>query len=85
MKQRLSVGIAAAFLLFAGNAQASGPQPPQSPRAVVVRVADSGFHWGDAGIGAAGAVGALLLIRGLAAATTRGGSPGRIPGGKEEL
>jgi hypothetical protein len=75
MKQRLSIGIAMAFLLAAGNAEAAGPQRPEPQRSVVVRVSDSGFHWGDAGIGAAGATGALLLIRGLATATR----------GKEEL
>ena len=66
MKHRLALGITVVVLAF-GQA-ASGATPPgrsQTTRPVVVRVGDGGFRWGDAAIGAAGATGALLLLRGL--------------------
>lgn len=40
-------------------------QRPQPGRPVVVRVDRGGFRWGDAAIGAAGAVGIVLLVGGL--------------------
>lgn len=55
-----------------------GQRQPGQP--VVVRVSRGGFRWGDAAIGAAGAVGLVLLVGGLvllvaAAKRDRGVSP----------
>ena len=45
---------------------AAMPTPP-SPKPVVVKGAEVGFHWGDAGIGAAAGFGAaLVLVGGIA-------------------
>lgn len=74
MNDRLRRLAATALVLFAVAAsEASGVrgtnQPPaRTPAPVVVRVADNGFHWGDAGLGAAAAIGLVLLAAGLAAA-----------------
>jgi hypothetical protein len=49
----------AAVLVSVGGAAAGSPAPSQQP--VVVHVSEGGFHWGDAAIGAAGAVGLILI------------------------
>jgi hypothetical protein len=74
VSDRLRRWIATALLLFAFPASeawggpGAGQSPSQTPAPVVVRVADNGFHWGDAGLGAAAAIGLVLLAAGLAAA-----------------
>ena len=47
----------------AGTA-APRPAPEQTSEPLVVRVADGGFRWGDAGIGAAAGFGAALIVAG---------------------
>jgi hypothetical protein len=42
---------------------AGAPAPRANPEPIVVKV-DDGFHWGDAGIGAAAGVGAALVAAG---------------------
>ena len=37
---------------------------PAEPEPLVVKVDDGGFHWGDAGIGAAAGFGAALVLAG---------------------
>jgi hypothetical protein len=54
--------LVAAALAAPGGAGAASP-PNQRP--VVVRVSDGGFHWGDAAIGAAGAIGLILVVTAL--------------------
>ena len=56
---------AIAALCAATVARAAAPptKPRHDPQPLIVRVDDSGFHWGDAGIGAAG--GLLLAMLGL--------------------
>lgn len=41
------------------------PDDGERPSTVVVRVNDSGFHWADAGVGAAAALATTLLALGL--------------------
>jgi hypothetical protein len=63
--------VAALLLLVTGawshRADASPPGDPSSdpPSTVVVSVRDGGFHWGDAGVGAAAGLAATLLAVGL--------------------
>jgi hypothetical protein len=54
-----------AALALAGPADAFGAKQPPSQQPIVVKVSDGGFHWGDAGIGAAGALGLILVAAGL--------------------
>ena len=60
-------------------------RPPQRGQSVIVRVSRGGFHWGDAAIGAAGAVGLILVTRGLAlgARATRDRGARKEGGGNE--
>jgi hypothetical protein len=60
-----------AVLALAGPADARGAKQPPSQQPIVVKVSNGGFHWGDAGIGAAGALGLMLVVAGLRLA--RGG------------
>jgi ABC-type sugar transport system permease subunit len=53
--------VAASLSARAGGAP---PEPTDQPH-VIVEVTDSGFHWLDAGIGAAAALAAVLLVVGL--------------------
>ena len=47
-------------------ATASPAAPPRHSEPLVVRVDDRGFHWGDAGLGAAAGFGAgVALVGGL--------------------
>ena len=62
-------GIAAATAIAAlcpavARAVAPPTKPRHDPQPLVVRVDDSGFHWGDAGIGVAAGFGAALLLSG---------------------
>ena len=60
----LLLSVAAASSHGAGT---KPPRPPGSdrPSTVVVSVPDAGFHWADAGVGAAATVAATLLAFGL--------------------
>jgi hypothetical protein len=63
-------GIAAATALAAlcpttvALAAAPPTKPRHDPQPVLVRINDSGFHWADAGIGAAAGFGAALVLSG---------------------
>jgi hypothetical protein len=63
--------VAVALLLSLATASSragTNPAPEPSderPSTVVVRVSDSGFHWVDAGLGAAAAVATTLIALGL--------------------
>jgi len=48
---------------FADQGTSAQPQPNTSPTTVVT-TASPGFHWGDAGIGAAATAGALIAVLG---------------------
>jgi hypothetical protein len=64
MRRRLVIG--AAFLALAGPAAGSPPQHPVHSRTpVIVWHASTGFQWLDAAIGAAAAVGVVLIALGL--------------------
>jgi hypothetical protein len=53
-------------------AGATTPATGSQPRVQVVKVSDSGgFDWGDAGVGAGGALGLMLLAAGGTLAATR--------------
>lgn len=62
-RRRIVATVAAAALACSGGAVAVPPQTERST--VVVEVRDAGFHWGDAAIGASGAL-ALVLLGGTA-------------------
>ena len=63
-------GIAAATVIAAlcpatvARAAAPPTKPRRDPQPLVVRVDDSRFHWGDAGIGAGAGFGAALVLSG---------------------
>lgn len=59
--------VLALLLAAAAGADASPPADPSSdrPSTVVVSVRDGGFHWADAGVGAAATLAATLLVLGL--------------------
>jgi hypothetical protein len=75
---RWFVALVLALSLATASSQASTPPPPnptdERPSTVVVRVND-GFHWADAGLGAAAALATTLLALGvvLALRPDRGG------------
>lgn len=88
MKRRFRQWLVAGFavIVLAGAAEAPGAKQPPSQQPIVVRVSDGGFHWGDAAIGAAGALGLMLVVAGLrlargsAVAGLRGLETGRANG-----
>ena len=64
--------VAVALLVSVATASSQGAEPSPSsdpgrdrPSTVVVSVRDDGFHWTDAGVGAAAAVATTLLALGL--------------------
>jgi hypothetical protein len=76
---RWFVVLALLFLAAASAGADAGPLPepsPDQPSTVVVSVRDHGFHWTDAGVGAAAALATTLLVVGLVLAVRpdRGGS-----------
>jgi len=59
------VGLVAAAIVAPATADGSKPQPsPAQPRPVVVKV-ESAFDWVDAGLGAAAALAAVLVVAGI--------------------
>ena len=66
---RLLVALALLLSLAAASGRAgTNPAPGPSderPSTVVVRVSDSGFHWVDAGLGAAAGLATALIALGL--------------------
>lgn len=69
------VVVLALLLLSLSAASGANEQPPRrpvpehpTPPPVVIRVHDDGFHWADAGVGAAAILAATLLALGLAVA-----------------
>jgi hypothetical protein len=74
--RRLACVVVLALLLALAAESSSGandtssrrPVSDPTQRPVVVRVNDGGFHWADAGVGAAAAFAATLLAVGLALA-----------------
>ena len=62
----IAAATASAALCPATVARAAAPptKPRHDPQPLIVRVDDSGFHWGDAGIGAAAGFGAALVFSG---------------------
>jgi hypothetical protein len=64
------------------NADRRAPEPVSSgpaPEVTTFEVAGDGFDWGDAGIGAAGGIAALVLAGGLATVATHRRRGTRIP------
>jgi len=57
------IAVAVALAALSPVAHAGAPAPRPNPEPIVVKV-DDGFHWGDAGIGAAAGVGAALIAAG---------------------
>jgi hypothetical protein len=78
-------GIAAATAIAAlcattvARAAAPPTKPRHDPLPLVVRVEDSGFHWGDAGIGAAAGFGAALVLSGSLVLISQRDRVGRHP------
>jgi hypothetical protein len=72
LQRRLALRVLAPALLLAAPTDSSAAGEPGAP--VVVKVTDSGFHWGDAAVGAAVtlAVGLLVLALGLLRSRTGG-------------
>ncbi len=71
---RLRIVAVLALVALSPVARAGTPAPHPKPQPLVVKVNDDGFHWGDAGIGAAAGFGAALVLSGslaLAAKTGR--------------
>jgi len=62
----------AAALLLAAPTNSSAAGAPRGP--VVVKVADSGFHWGDAAVGAGLTLAVGLLVLALVLLRTRIGT-----------
>jgi len=66
---RLFVTLALLLSVATASGRADTNPPPgpsdERPPTVVVRVADDGFHWADAGLGAAAALATTLLALGL--------------------
>ena len=63
---RVLLTLVAAVVVAASVPLAAMPTSP-GPQPVVVRGGEGGFHWGDAGIGAAAGFGAaLVLVGGIA-------------------
>jgi hypothetical protein len=58
-----AIAAAVALAGLSPVADAGAPAPHPKPEPIVVKI-DDGFHWGDAGIGAAAGVGAALLAAG---------------------
>jgi hypothetical protein len=72
-RRRWFVAVALLLLLAAASGQSAATNgPPERsrdrPSTVVVRVRDAGFHWADAGVGAAATLATTLLVLGLALA-----------------
>jgi hypothetical protein len=59
-----------AGLLAPVSFAADAESPPPS---IVVKVTDSGFHWGDAAVGAAAAIATAVLVLGLVLAIRQTG------------
>ncbi len=64
----LLLALAATSSSGAKETPSRGPGSDRTPPPVVVSVRDSGFHWADAGVGAAATLAATLLAVGLAIA-----------------
>jgi hypothetical protein len=56
--------VAALYPVAVAPAAAPPTQPRRPPQPLVIRVNDGGFHWGDAGIGAAAGFGVALVLSG---------------------
>jgi hypothetical protein len=67
----LRVAAVAALIvaLATSGASAADPKPAQP---VVVKVEEGGFHWVDAGLGAAAGVAASILVLALVSVVARG-------------
>jgi hypothetical protein len=63
LRRQLALRTLAPALLLAASTESSAAAEPRPP--VVVRVTDSGFHWGDAAVGAAVTLAAGLLVLGF--------------------
>ena len=74
---RIAAALTVAVLAPAAYASAPTHRPRTEP--VVVRVEDSGFRWGDAGIGAAAGFGAALVLSGSLALAGRRDRPATHP------
>jgi hypothetical protein len=74
--RRSIVAAAVALVALSPVARAGSPATHPNPEPIAVKV-DDGFHWGDAGIGAAAGVGAALIVAG-GLAIGRGGDEAGI-------
>jgi hypothetical protein len=68
------VGTAGGRAIGAGAEITTGFASPGAPGTSAVEVGSNGFDWGDAGIGAAGALGVVLLGAGTTIALRRSGA-----------
>jgi hypothetical protein len=65
---RLFVVLALLLLASAASSQGANTDPPPTPSrpsTVVINASDGGFHWADAGVGAAATLATTLLALGL--------------------
>jgi hypothetical protein len=67
VRPRIAAGVAFVAALYPVAVAPAAPPPTQSrqqPQPLIIRVTDDGFHWGDAGIGAAAGFGVALVLSG---------------------
>jgi len=64
ISSRVACTLVAAALTPVAQAGSPSQRPAHRPEPLVVTVRDGGFHWGDAGIGAAAGFGAALVLAG---------------------
>jgi hypothetical protein len=72
LRRQLALCALAPALLLAAPTDSRAAGEPRAP--VVVKVTDSGFHWGDAAVGAAVTLAAGLLVLALVLLRGRAGS-----------
>jgi hypothetical protein len=63
LRRQLTLRVLAPALVLAAPTESSAAAEPRAP--VVVKVTDSGFHWGDAAVGAAVTLALGLLVLAL--------------------
>jgi hypothetical protein len=72
LRRQLALSVLPSALLLAAPTDSSIAGVPQAP--VVVKVTDSGFHWGDAAVGAAVTLAVGLLVLALVLLRSRAGT-----------
>jgi hypothetical protein len=71
--------------LVVSGVGAAQPEPAQPAQPVVVRVEGGGFHWEDAGLGAAGGMAATFLVLALVFAVRQSSAMPRTPSVPQDI